>query len=221
MPTGASERPRRLYPGFFVTFEGPEGSGKTTQLRLLADWLQRQGLDVLATREPGGTRIGDQVRAILLAPEHTEMLPTTEILLFSAARAQVVGERILPHLQKGGIVLCDRYADSTMAYQGYGHGLDLEVLRTITAFATGGLVPDLTVLLDVPVEVGLRRKAQGLGGEWNRMEQKARAFHERVRAGYHEMAAREPHRWLVLDATALVAEVQAAIRERVMREIAA
>lgn len=221
MPTGASERPRRPYPGVFVTFEGPEGSGKTTQLRLLADWLQRQGWDVLTTREPGGTRIGDRVRAILLDPQHTEMLPTTEILLFSAARAQVVGERILPHLRKGGVVLCDRYADSTMAYQGYGHGLDLGVLRTITEFATGGLVPDLTILLDVPVEVGLRRKAEGLGGEWNRMEQKARAFHERVRAGYREMAALEPDRWLVLDATASIAEVQAAIRGRVMREIAA
>ncbi|MBC7224094.1 MAG: dTMP kinase, partial [Anaerolineae bacterium] len=139
----------------------------------------------------------------------------------SAARAQVVGERILPHLRKGAIVLCDRYADSTYAYQGYGLGLDLGVLRAITEFATGGLVPDLTILLDVPVEVGLRRKAEELGEAWDRLERRARAFHERVRAGYHEMAAREPARWLVLDATAPVADLQAAIRERVMREIAA
>lgn len=221
MPTGVPEGPWRPHPGYFITFEGPEGSGKSTQLRLLAEWLRGQGLDVLTTREPGGTRIGDRVRAILLDPQHTEMLPATEILLFSAARAQVVGERILPHLRKGGIVLCDRYADSTIAYQGYGLGLDLGVLRTITEFATGGLVPNLTILLDVPVEIGLQRKARGLGEEWDRLERRERAFHERVRAGYHEMAAREPARWLVLDATAPVADLQVAIRERVMREIAA
>ncbi|MGQ9585760.1 MAG: dTMP kinase [Anaerolineae bacterium] len=221
MPTGAPEQPKRKHPGLFVTFEGPEGSGKTTQMGLLAPWLQAQGLDVLTLREPGGTRIGDQVRNIVLNPAHTEMLPATEILLFSAARAQVVGERVLPHLQKGGVVLCDRYADSTMAYQGYGLGLDLEALRSITRFATGGLVPDLTILLDVPVEVGLRRKAGGCGEEWNRMEQKARSYHKRVRAGYHRMASLEPHRWFVADATLPIEEVQAAIRERVMREIAA
>jgi len=221
MPTGARSDPAEPHPGYFVTFEGPEGSGKTTQLRLLANWLQSQGVDVLTTREPGGTRIGDQVRAILLDPNHTEMLPTTEVLLFSAARSQVVGELILPHLQKGGVVLCDRYADSTMAYQGYGLGLDLEALRSITRFATRGLKPDLTVFLDLPIEVGLKRKAGGHEEDWNRMEQKDRSYHERVRAGYHKMASMEPHRWLVLDATAPIAEVQAAIRERIMREIAA
>jgi dTMP kinase len=195
----------------FITFEGPEGCGKTTQLRLLAAHLRDQGHDVLITREPGGTGIGDRVRAILLDPAHTEMLPPTEFLLFSAQRAQHVGQVIRPHLEKGGVVLCDRYADSSLAYQGYGHQLDLDTLRTITRLATGGLVPDLTLCLDVPVEVGLRRKAGGRGDAWNRMEQKEMAYHQRVRAGYLDMAAQEPERWVVVDATADVRAVWAAI----------
>jgi dTMP kinase len=198
----------------FITFEGPEGGGKTSQLRLLAAHLREQGCDVLATREPGGTPIGDRVRAILLDPLHTEMQPATEFLLFSAARAQHVAQVIRPHLARGGVVLCDRYADASLAYQGYGHNLDLGVLHTITRFATGGLVPDLTVCLDVPAEVGLRRKAGGSGDAWNRMEQRDIAYHERVRAGYLAMAAAEANRWLVIDATGTVEAVQATIRER-------
>jgi dTMP kinase len=196
----------------FVTFEGPEGSGKTTQMRLLAAYLEGQGHDILITREPGGTRIGDRVRAVLLDPAHTEMLPPTEFLLFSAARAQLVGQVIRPHLERDGVVLCDRYADSSLAYQGYGHQLDLEVLWAITRFATGGLIPDLTFYLDVPVEMGLRRKARG---DWNRMEQKEIAFHQRMRDGYLTMAAREPHRWLVVDATRDTQTVQAVIRKTI------
>jgi len=199
----------------FITFEGPEGSGKTTQLKLLAEWLREQGYDVLATREPGGTAISEAIRAILLDPAHTEMRPEAEILLFSAARAQIVGQVIRPHLERGGVVLCDRYADSTLAYQGYGHGLDLDILRRITAFATGGLVPDLTIYLDIPIEEGLRRKATGEAREWNRMEAQTLAFHRRVREGYLEMAAAEPDRWLVVDASQPIADVQAAIRQRV------
>jgi dTMP kinase len=201
----------------FITFEGPEGCGKTTQMRLLATHLRQQGRDVLTTREPGGTRIGDRVRAILLDPEHTEMQPPTEFLLFSAARAQHVAEVIRPHLAKGGLVLCDRYADSSLAYQGYGHRQDLAVLRTITGFATGDLAPDLTFYLDVPVSLGLRRKAGGRGDAWNRMEQKEVAYHERVRAGYLAMASGEPDRWVVIDASGKVNAVQAAIRERIRR----
>jgi dTMP kinase len=197
--------------GLFITFEGPEGCGKSTQLRLLADYLREHGHDVLTTREPGGTRISDRVRSILLDPIHTEMLPPTEFLLFSAARAQLVGEVIRPHLSKGGVVLSDRYADSSLAYQGYGHELDLGILRTVTGFATTGLVPDLTLYLDVPVEVGLQRKAGGRGDAWNRMEQKEIAYHRRVRAGYLEMAARDPARWVVVDATGDVRAVWAAI----------
>jgi len=207
--------------GLFITFEGPEGSGKTTQMRLLAQWLREQGYDVLTTREPGGTAISEAIRSILLDPAHTEMRPETEILLFSAARAQIVAQVIRPHLEQGTIVLCDRYADSTLAYQGYGHGLDLDILRQITAFATGGLVPDLTIYLDIPIEEGLRRKAAGKGREWNRMEAQTLAFHRRVRKGYLEMATADPDRWLVVDALQPIAETQEAIRERVAGLLAA
>lgn len=206
--------------GCFITFEGPEGSGKTTQIRLLAEWLAAQGAAVLTTREPGGTRIGNAVRGILLNPAHTEMRPEAEILLFSAARAQIVGELIRPHLAGGGIVVCDRFADSTLAYQGYGRELDLAVLRQITVFATGGLIPDLTVCLDVPVLEGLRRKQGGDLAEWNRMEREQLVFHERVRQGYLALAAAEPGRWLVLDATEPIATVQAHIRAHVAALIA-
>ncbi len=202
--------------GLFITFEGPEGCGKSTQMRLLADYLQAQGAAVLVTREPGGTAIGEAVRFILLDPAHTEVLPVTEFLLFSAARAQHVAQVIRPHLAGGGIVLCDRYTDSSLAYQGYGGQLDLEALQFISRFATGGLVPDLSFYLDVPVEVGLRRKARGGGDAWNRMEQKELAFHRRVRAGYLAMVAQEPGRWVVVNATDEVEAVQAAIRQAVI-----
>jgi len=203
----------------FVTFEGPEGSGKTTQLRLLAGYLRDQGHDVLTTREPGSTPIGERVRAILLDPSHTEMLPPTEFLLFSAARSQHVGQVIRPHLERGGMVLCDRYADSSLAYQGYGHCLDLETLYAITRFATGGLAPDVSLYFDVPVEVGLQRKAGGEGDAWNRMEQKEMAYHERVRAGYLTMVAQEPERWCLLDATRELDKVQALVRRLVMARL--
>ena len=199
----------------FITFEGPEGSGKTTQIQLLAAWLREQGQTVLATREPGGTVIGDRVRAILLDSDHREMQAQTEILLFSAARAQIVGQIIRPHLARGGVVLCDRFADSTLAYQGYGRQLDLATMRLITAFATGGLQPDLTFCLDLPVDVGLQRKAAGAGEEWNRMEQETLAFHGRVRRGYLTLAQAEPARWRVLDATQPVQALQAAMRAEV------
>lgn len=202
----------------FITFEGPEGSGKTTQIQALFDYLRDQGHDVVLTREPGGTAIGDQTRRILLDPENREMLPETEILLFSASRAQLVGQVVRPALDRGAIVICDRFADSTMAYQGYGHGLDLEALRTITQFATGGLTPDLTVFLDIDVEVGLRRKraaGQADSEAWNRLDQKAVAFHHRVRQGYLALAAAEPDRWLVVDAARSREAIQHDVRERV------
>jgi len=202
----------------FITFEGPEGSGKTTQLVQLAAWLRGHGRDVLTTREPGGTAIGDRVRAILLDPECGEMRAEAEVLLFSAARAQHVGQVIRPHLARGGVVLCDRYADSTLAYQGYGRRLDLETLGVITAFATGGLRPDLVVYLDIDAEAGLRRKQQHAAddaSQWNRMEQETLAYHQRVRAGYLQMAAAEPGRWLLVDAGQAVDAVQAAVQERV------
>jgi dTMP kinase len=187
-------------------------------MELLKSYLEEKGHSVLATREPGGTSIGDQIRTVLLDPCNTEMLPASEALLFSAARAQIVNEVIRPHLAQGDIVLCDRYADSTLAYQGYGHGLDLEMLHTITALATRGLKPDLTVYLDIDVEEGLRRKltAHEAGqAEWNRLDQQETAFHHRVREGYLQMAAREPDRWLVVDATQTLEAIQALIRARV------
>jgi dTMP kinase len=201
--------------GLFITFEGPEGSGKTTQIRLLADWLGERGREVLTTREPGGTRIGEAIRDVLLSPAHTEMCAEAEILLFSAARAQIVRETLQPHLVRGGVVLCDRFADSTLAYQGYGRLLDLDTLRQITLFATGGLIPALTICLDLPVVEGLRRKQGGDQAEWNRMERERLDFQERVRLGYLALAAAEPQRWFVLDALREIEVIQAEIRQRV------
>ena len=203
----------------FITFEGIEGSGKTTQIRLLLDWLKQRTERVLLTREPGGTSIGEQIRTTLLNPANSEMTPEAEILLFSAARAQIVREVIRPRLKDGWIVICDRFADSTLAYQGYGHGLPLDDLLAITDFATGGLWPDLTVYLDLDVETGLRRKA-ATPEEWNRMEAQAVAFHQRVREGYLALAAQDPDRWLVVDATQSQAVIHRQIRERVRAMLA-
>jgi dTMP kinase len=195
----------------FITLEGPDGSGKTTQARLLAEWLREQGYEVVLTREPGGSDIGDQIRAVLHDPRNTAMNARTEILLYSASRAQHVAQRIRPALAAGKIVISDRYADSTLAYQGYGRGLDLETLRTITVFATGGLTPDLTLYLDVAPQEGLQRRLLG-GGEWNRLDAEALEFHQRVRAGYLALVEQEPEHWVVVDAARSVEEVQAEIR---------
>jgi len=197
----------------FVTLEGPDGGGKSTQASRLVDFLQARGLNVLLTREPGGTLIGDQIRRTLMDLGNTGMHPRAEILLFSASRAQIVHQVIRPHLESGGIVVCDRFYDSTLAYQGYGHGLDLQALQTITAFATGGLRPDLTLLLDLPAEDGLRRRKRG--GQWNRLDAYDLAFHQRVRQGYFALAAAEPERWVRVDATQPLDAVHAAIREAV------
>jgi dTMP kinase len=198
----------------FITLEGPEGSGKTTQLPSLAEFLRQQGYDVLTTREPGGTSIGDQIREVLHSLDNTAMHPRTEALLFQAARAQLIEQVIQPHLQIGGVVLSDRYADSTLAYQGYGHGLPLEQVRAIISFATGGLKPGLSLLLDVEVEVGLRRKVKG--GEWNRLDAYAVEFHRRVRQGYLQLARAEPERWVVIDAAQPMERVQEVIRQIVI-----
>jgi dTMP kinase len=182
-----------------ITFEGPDGSGKTTQVKRLAEHLRSRSCNVLAVREPGGTSIGEQIRDVLHSLANREMQPRTEILLYCAARAQLVGQVIRPHLQSGGVVICDRYTDSTLAYQGYGHGLDLPTLRMILDFATGGLKPDITFYLDIDVEEGLKRRKTG-GDEWNRMDDLTVEFHRRVRAGYLEMIAQEPARWVVVNA---------------------
>ena len=183
----------------FITFEGPDGSGKTTQIRKLIPVLQEKGLDIVHTREPGGTDIGDQIRSVIMNMKNKSMHPRAEILLFCASRAQLVEELIRPSLTEGKFVLCDRYADSTMAYQGYGHGLDRETLSQLLNFATGGLKPDLTLLFDISAEAGLRRRLSN-HEEWNRMDDYALQFHERVRSGYLAMAAAEPERWAVINA---------------------
>lgn len=183
----------------FITFEGPDGSGKSTQIKRLAARLQAEGRTVLLTREPGGTAIGEQIREVLHDLKNKTMQPRAEVMLFSAARAQLVGEVIRPHLQHGGVVLSDRFYDSTFAYQGYGHGLDLAELRAVTQVATGGLTPDLTLLFDLDPAEGLQRRLQN-NAEWTRLDDYALAFHQRVRAGYLELAHAEPQRWVILNA---------------------
>ena len=199
----------------FITFEGPEGAGKSTQIRLLAEHLRAAGYGVVVTREPGGTPIGDQVRAVLHDTANTAMSPTAEMLLYSASRAQLVNEVIRPALAAGDVVLCDRYADSTMAYQGFGRGLDRAMLATLTAIATGGLRPDLTLLLDLDVARGLARRRDE-GEEMNRLDLEALEFHRRVRQGYLALAAAEPDRWCIIDADRPPAAVQADIRRVVL-----
>jgi dTMP kinase len=200
----------------FITLEGPEGSGKTSQIPPLVEFLNSEGVNLLSTREPGGTAIGDQVRSILMSMENQAMHPRTEILLFCAARAQIVEQVIRPELAQGRVVLCDRYADSTLAYQGYGHGLDLVFLRSLLDFTTGSLWPDLTILMDVDVEIGLQRKQNCQGGEWNRLDAYALAFHRRVRQGYLEMARQQPGRWVVIDASQPREVVQQNLRKTIL-----
>jgi dTMP kinase len=197
----------------FITFEGPDGSGKTTQVGHTVATLRERGYNVLHTREPGGTAIGDQIRHILHDMENKTMSPRAELLLFSASRAQIVDEAIKPHLASGGLVVCDRFFDSTMAYQGYGHGLDLSILRTITEFATGGLRPDLTILLDIAPEDGLQRRLSAIdkGVEWTRLDDMELAFHRRVREGYYKLIEAEPKRWVKINAAQPMNTVQADI----------
>lgn len=199
----------------FITFEGPEGSGKSTQIRLLAGYLRGRGFSVEVMREPGGTAIGDQIRHVLHDTANTAMSPTAEVLLYSASRAQLVAERIRPALAAGRVVLCDRYADSTMAYQGYGRGLDLGMLAALTEIATGGLMPDLTLLLDLDVSDGLSRR-RVRGEEMNRLDLEAVAFHERVREGYSRLASADPGRWVRIAADRSVQVVAMDVRATVL-----
>ncbi len=201
--------------GCFITFEGVEGSGKTTQVELLADRLRHAGRTVVTTREPGGTPISDRIRAVVLDRQNVEIHPHTEALLMCAARAQLVHEVIQPALDAGQVIICDRYSDSTFAYQGYARGQDLATLRTLNAFATGGLAPHLTILLDLPVEDGLQRRfgAGASAASTNRMDRLDLEFHRRVAAGYHGLAQAEPDRWRLVDAQEAVDDVAAAIWE--------
>ena len=201
----------------FITLEGPEGSGKTSHIPHLADYLRQKGHTVFCTREPGGTSIGEQIRQVIHDLKNAEMHPRTETLLYQAARAQIVEQVIQPRLKAGEIVLSDRYYDSTIAYQGYGHQQDLEQVRALVKYATGGLVPDLTILLDLDVEEGLRRKKKD--NEWNRLDAYTVEFHQRVRAGYLEMVKAEPKRWAIIDAGRKWDEVQKELRKSIEQRI--
>lgn len=206
----------------FITLEGPDGAGKTSQAARLAAALAADGVDVVLAREPGGTELGERLREILLQRDDLAIEPLADALLFNASRAQLVAEVIRPALDGGRTVVCARFADSTLAYQGYGAGLDLDLLRRLEAIATGGLRPDLTVLLDLPAEAGLTRKRQGRA-DLTRFESRPDlAFHRRVRAGFLRLARAEPERWRVIDSTrprAVVGrEIAATVRERLGRD---
>jgi dTMP kinase len=200
-------------PGIFITLEGGEGAGKSVQLQALSQRLQERGAPVIAAREPGGTALGERLRDLLLeANADLPIDPLAETVLFVAARAQLVSEVIAPALARGEIVVCDRFADSTLAYQGFGRGVDLAVAEQLNAAATGGLQPDLTVLLDLPALEGLARTREQ--GAIDRFSQEDLAFHERVRSGYQTLAARDPERWHVVDATQPPEAVTGAIWRR-------
>lgn len=185
--------------GKFISFEGIEGTGKSTQAKLLQQSLTGLGYEVILTEEPGGTLISLRIREVLLSVDHSNMKPLTELLLYNAARAQHIEEVILPALSRGAVVITDRFTDSTFAYQGYGRGIVLNLLESIDKIATNGLRPDMTILLDLDVETGLKRNRRI--NKTDRLELEDVEFHERVRKGYHELAAKEPERIKVLDAS--------------------
>jgi len=199
--------------GKFISFEGIEGTGKSTQAKLLQQSLLGLGYEVILTEEPGGTLISLRIREILLSVDHTNMKPLTELLLYNAARAQHIEEVILPALNRGAVVITDRFTDSTFAYQGYGRGIDLDLLESIDKIATNGLRPDMTMLLDLDVETGLKRNRRI--NKTDRLELEDVEFHERVRKGYHELAAKEPERIKMLDASVGIEELNIVIAKMI------
>jgi dTMP kinase len=196
----------------FIVFEGGEGCGKSTQARALHRRLSKDGFGAIMTREPGGTRLGERVRHHLKRTNETRISPLAELFLIATARAQLVSEIIRPELEKGKTVICDRFTPSTLAYQGYGRGLDIDAVRDVNDIATDGMSPDLIVLLDMPVEVGLGRKKSK---ERDRFESESLAFHTRVRRGYLDLANADPERWLVVDGRLPRKAIEGNIWERV------
>lgn len=209
--------------GFFITFEGIEGCGKSTQVRLAAEGLARAGHEVVVTREPGGCPIADAIRAILLDARNCAMVPMAELLLYAAARAQHVAEVIEPALAAGKIVLCDRFTDSTLAYQGFGRKLDRELISRLNAMAAGSIKPDLTLVLDCPVEMGLARAMARINASSaareERFEQESLLFHERIRDGFLSLAAAEPARFVVLDGGRGIEETEAIVTETILSHL--
>lgn len=207
--------------GLFITFEGGDCAGKTTQLRMLEAWLKARGRSVICTREPGGTALAEKIRGLLLSKESDEtMTSQAELLLFSAARAQHVKHVVMPQLQSGGVVLCDRFIDSTVAYQGSARGLDMDFIRRLNSFCTAGCLPDLTFLLDLPLEESRRRLAARMGGEGpDRMEDENNSFHAKVREGFLKIAEENPGRVKVIDAMRTVDEIHSEIIEVVENAI--
>jgi dTMP kinase len=206
--------------GRFITIEGPEGCGKTTQSNILVEYLKGKGYEVILTREPGGTRIGEQIRALVLDAKYEEMEPVTELLLMAASRAQHVLEKIAPAVKGGKMVVCSRFTDATIAYQGCGRGFDIDLINKTNRIATGRLWPDLTLIIDIDVTTGLRRafgveKAEAKAGEGDRLESEDIGFHERVRQGYLDLAQKYPERIKVIDGRGTIEQVSAAIKKAV------
>ncbi len=195
--------------GIFISFEGIEGSGKTIQARLLDEFLRKKGYTVVLTEEPGGTQIGLRIRELLLSVEHQEMTSVTELMLYNASRAQLIKEVILPAIKRGAIVITDRFNDSTVAYQGYGRGIDLNLIDSIDRIVTAGLKPDITILLDLDVEVGMKRN-RGIH-KADRLELEDKAFHKKVRNGYLEIAGKESERIKLIDASKSIEEIHSKI----------
>lgn len=191
----------------FISFEGPEGAGKTTILKLIAEKCEEQGIEVLTTREPGGSKIAEKIRSIILDPEHIEMDPRTEALLYAAARSQHFAEKIAPALEEGKFVLCDRFIDSSLAYQGVGRNLGVDAVHDINVFAIGDQMPDFTILFDLEPEVGLARINANSGREINRLDVESLAFHQSVREAYLQLAEKYPNRIRVVDASKSVDDV--------------
>lgn len=204
------------YPGIFITFEGGDGAGKTTQLDLLCSTLSERGYDVVKLHEPGGTELGEQIRRVLLEERREEMDPRAELMLFEAARAQLVSQVIRPALVQGKVVVCDRFCDSTVAYQGYGRHLGAELVDQANKAVTQGVEPDCTILLEVPVQAGLERaKAASANGTGDRMERAGTPFHERVGEAFEALAREHAERFAVIDARGTLEEVAAAVMQTI------
>ena len=201
----------------FITFEGGEGSGKSIQAKILYKKLSEKGIPAVLTQEPGGTPLGKEIAGKLKWSENKDISPMTELLLFNASRAQLIAEVIAPALKQGKVVICDRFYDSTTAYQGYGRGLDLEIVRTVNQTAAQGIKPDITFFLKLPPEHGFSRKNRG---DYDRFEKETTHFHQRVLDGYLKLAAQEPERWLVIDATKSKDEIAEIIWQRLLKLLA-